>query len=475
MLLRSLSRRCTLLILSNLSLAVADDQIENTPDAAIEDVAVLPDGFSPRYYLGASPARQFVKRQDVASCESGEHNCLDLGPLGAGKCCPNSMYCYFQPDWEVGCCGQGEACDPKCTQTTSYYYRWNITNTITSFSTLPSSTGTVPKVIPTLITSTAEACKPRKCSLTAFLCPSQLGGNCCDNGQVCATNGCQVAVSSTPTLVPTRGCGGTPNAFSCSIGGGCCQTGQVCTESNNQNVCSGEASIPTPSGATISSDNSLSQSSKAGIGAGVAIGAALVIGAVTWFCIRRRRTERRRRSAAYARSQQGPTPGADTTVVGSMSEVSGPTRGQRIHPSGLVYDYFGPQATEGPYTQQEGTPHETPGLAERGVPLQPHGPGDIVVPVEMGPGAESGMTAAATTRRGAALARGASTRSAATVGSASTRNRDQQQDTLYELDAGFGSPSPLSQDEARQAAQSPEEPISPGYGTLDVDHYRDTH
>ncbi|KAI1875315.1 hypothetical protein JX265_004373 [Neoarthrinium moseri] len=384
MLLRSLSRRCTLLILSNLSLAIADDQIENTPDAAIEDVAVLPDGFSPRYYLGASPARQFVKRQDVASCESGEHNCLDLGPLGAGKCCPNSMYCYFQPDWEV-------------------------------------------------------------------------------------------ALSSTPTLVPTRGCGGTPNAFSCSIGGGCCQTGQVCTESNNQNVCSGEASIPTPSGATISSDNSLSQSSKAGIGAGVAIGAALVIGAVTWFCIRRRRTERRRRSAAYARSQQGPTPGADTTVVGSMSEVSGPTRGQRIHPSGLVYDYFGPQATEGPYTQQEGTPHETPGLAERGVPLQPHGPGDIVVPVEMGPGAESGMTAAATTRRGAALARGASTRSAATVGSASTRNRDQQQDTLYELDAGFGSPSPLSQDEARQAAQSPEEPISPGYGTLDVDHYRDTH
>ncbi|KAI1875549.1 uncharacterized protein JN550_001835 [Neoarthrinium moseri] len=315
MLLRSLSRRCTLLILSNLSLAIADDQIENTPDAAIEDVAVLPDGFSPRYYLGASPARQFVKRQHVASCESGEHNCLDLG----------------------------------------------------------------------------------------------------------------------------------------------------------------EASIPTPSGATISSDNSLSQSSKAGIGAGVAIGAALVIGAVTWFCIRRRRTERRRRSAAYARSQQGPTPGADTTVVGSMSEVSGPTRGQRIHPSGLVYDYFGPQATEGPYTQQEGTPHETPGLAERGVPLQPHGPGDIVVPVEMGPGAESGMTAAATTRRGAALARGASTRSAATVGSASTRNRDQQQDTLYELDAGFGSPSPLSQDEARQAAQSPEEPISPGYGTLDVDHYRDTH
>jgi hypothetical protein len=53
--------------------------------------------------------------------------------------------------------------------------------------------------------------------------------------------------------------------------------------------------------------------------------------------------------------------------------------------SGLVQDYFGPGPAIGPYSEtQDGTSAvTTPGLERGGVPLQPDGPGDIAVPVEI--------------------------------------------------------------------------------------------
>ncbi|EAQ92337.1 hypothetical protein CHGG_00572 [Chaetomium globosum CBS 148.51] len=51
---------------------------------------------------------------------------------------------------------------------------------------------------------------------------------------------------------------------------------------------------------------------------------------------------------------------------------------------GLAQDYFGPAPAVGPYSETHNTsPMTTPGLDRGGVPLQPHGPGDIAVPVEI--------------------------------------------------------------------------------------------
>lgn len=55
-----------------------------------------------------------------------------------------------------------------------------------------------------------------------------------------------------------------------------------------------------------------------------------------------------------------------------------------LHRSGLVYDYYGPDAVTGPYTQRsdEVVKEPQPDLA-RAVPVQPENPGEIVAPVEL--------------------------------------------------------------------------------------------
>jgi hypothetical protein len=56
----------------------------------------------------------------------------------------------------------------------------------------------------------------------------------------------------------------------------------------------------------------------------------------------------------------------------------------RSERGGLVQDYFGPAPAVGPYSETHNTsPMTTPGVDRGGVPLQPHGPGDIAVPVEI--------------------------------------------------------------------------------------------
>ena len=48
--------------------------------------------------------------------------------------------------------------------------------------------------------------------------------------------------------------------------------------------------------------------------------------------------------------------------------------------AGLVQDYFGPDAREGPFTEGEA---KSPGARATGVPAQPNEPDDIVVPIEI--------------------------------------------------------------------------------------------
>lgn len=51
---------------------------------------------------------------------------------------------------------------------------------------------------------------------------------------------------------------------------------------------------------------------------------------------------------------------------------------------GAAQDYFGPAPAVGPYSETHSTSAvTTPGLDRGGVPLQPHEPGDIAVPVEI--------------------------------------------------------------------------------------------
>jgi hypothetical protein len=119
----------------------------------------------------------------------------------------------------------------------------------------------------------------------------------------------------------------------------------------------------------------LSTGAKAGIGSGIAVGALVVLGALLWFCVAKRR------NAARA-SGQGSQPrnSAPAMSQGSTSAAGGKKRQNS--------DYFGPTAGVGPFTEfeqvdssgQHGQP--SPGY-ERGVPVKPHSPGDIAVPVEI--------------------------------------------------------------------------------------------
>ncbi|KXJ91116.1 hypothetical protein Micbo1qcDRAFT_163875, partial [Microdochium bolleyi] len=38
------------------------------------------------------------------------HSCLDVGPPGADRCCPNDQYCFVTRNWTLGCCRIGNDC-----------------------------------------------------------------------------------------------------------------------------------------------------------------------------------------------------------------------------------------------------------------------------------------------------------------------------------------------------------------------------
>lgn len=64
---------------------------------------------------------------------------------------------------------------------------------------------------------------------------------------------------------------------------------------------------------------------------------------------------------------------------GSESGVGG---GKRPSNGRSGSDYFGPTAAAGPFTEPNDSAATSPG-ANRGVPVSPQGPGDILLPVEI--------------------------------------------------------------------------------------------
>lgn len=333
------------------------------------------------------------------------------------------------------CCQLGSTCGGSC-DTDSYFTLQTTTQTTSG----------------TTATETNAVCIGFPCASTQYKCPQSMGGNCCAYGQNCASSGVCLdygaTTSSSTTAGPTvatmipSGCsqqGDTP----CSVGGpgiatstGCCGVGYTCgIGPTSEAICTStptsSTSGPGPTGSGISvvpQSRGLSTGAKAGIAVGVVVAAALVIGAATWFCLRRRRSARStttgnemasgvgasgimgaggrpNRLAPAGRYESddggihpyGPSSGPHMSEADGYAASSHGGGGGGPLP-GLTNDYFGPVAASGPYTtppdQQYPNAHyygggggpDDPARPVRGDGAAPHGPDDIASAVEIGGG-----------------------------------------------------------------------------------------
>lgn len=287
---------------------------------------------------------------------------------------PNS--CIINPDnpATAGCCHIGARCRSPCPESR---YQCNITTTITTSG--------------TEVTSISSACCARICTATSmFKCAESFGGGCCSYGSSCASSSQCISTlrSSEPPLLTPAPVNCTIGQISCasSLGGGCCADTQSCTLISNDPHCADITEAPTGSGVSVI-DPGLDPGSKAGVAVGVVVGSGLILGAATWWCLRRRKE--RRRSEAGGSSHRPRPNGVIGRVVGGGAEMTDATsdvmsRSGRL--AGGTQDYFGPEPAMGPYSETHtASPMTTPGLERErvGVPIQPHDPGDIAVPVEI--------------------------------------------------------------------------------------------
>ncbi|KAK4121136.1 hypothetical protein N657DRAFT_601967 [Parathielavia appendiculata] len=369
-------------------LAVAGWLVAGAAAIAYERFVAVETGviLSPREYH-VSPAQPLGKRQD--GCNPESHPCNEIGPAGASICCPNNQYCIINPMTTTlgACCHIGATCGAPCPE---FQFQCNSTVTLT--------TGTL------TATTTSPACCNRTCTQTSmFQCPSSLGGGCCAYGARCATDGhCLAAAASTPATTtgslelslapPPPGCSTGQISCAATLGGGCCAATQSCTLVSGRAHC---AATPPPTTtekfSVVDADSAaggLSPGATAGVAVGVVVGCGLVIGAVTWWCLRRRR--RRMSEAEGSSSATRPRPmGLVGRVVGGsggreMSDENSDVMSGSGRLAGLVQDYSGPAPGIGPYSETHSTSAvTTPGLDRGGVPLQPNEPGDIAVPVEI--------------------------------------------------------------------------------------------
>ncbi|KAH7148641.1 hypothetical protein EDB81DRAFT_933041 [Dactylonectria macrodidyma] len=322
---------------------------------------IAPNGLLPRFVLDKS--NPVAKRADV-DCGEDKHSCLDVG--FGDECCDNDSYCYVNRSGRARCCAIGSNCsDDSACNSTAYF----CTRTVTASGT------------PTA----REGCCGRKCPETSlFLCPSSLGGNCCQYGAECRAGGrcaSTQSASKTGSLTPIEeGC--TTSQHRCADGNGCCNDWQHCTEVSSTGYCA--AGNPSASISVVPNpddgDAGLSNGAKAGIGVGAVLGTSIIVGALTWLCISKRR-QRQRTLSHQSAGLDGSGGGQESAPgIDAMTDISG-TDHSRVR-QGLTQDYFGPDAVHGPFTEMVTSASTSPGNA-RAVPTQPQGPGDITAPVEI--------------------------------------------------------------------------------------------
>ncbi|KAK2934440.1 hypothetical protein FoTM2_005687 [Fusarium oxysporum f. sp. vasinfectum] len=300
-----------------------------------EALQAAPGDLMPRFFID----RSFPLAKRAGDCGSDHHNCLEIG--FPNDCCDNDSYCYVNRKGDPKCCPIGSNCSSDSPCSSNAYF---CTRTVTRSGTATAQ----------------EGCCDRKCPRTSlYLCPSSLGGNCCGYNSECRAGGDCASTrpaSRTDLLSPIpSGC--TTSQHKCSDGAGCCDNDQECTQVSGEGYCA--QATPTESGVTIvddsdSSSGGLSDGAKAGIGVGVVVGASIIVGGLTWMCLRKRRQR-----------------------TASRPSASGEGDGS------LTQDYFGPDPAAGPYTEQASSRVTSPGRTAA-VPMHAQSPGDIAAPVEIG-------------------------------------------------------------------------------------------
>ncbi|KUI74071.1 hypothetical protein VM1G_09986 [Cytospora mali] len=373
-----------------------------------EDHGAMPDLSRRLFYEDFAHPPSLAKRD--GGCGAGNHPCSDINST---LCCSNDRYCIVnETTYEPACCALGSTCGQQCG--TDAYYA-NITTTTTISST--------PKV------ETVYVCRDRSCTSTNYLCAESFGGNCCPYGADCASgrqclvpstsSSSSLSMSTISSEIPA-GCSLQGQTY-CTGAGRCCNSGYSCTEVSASYMCAQITSTSTPtsgiaaptgSGVTVEhTSHGLSAGAKAGIAIGVIVAAALITGALTYLCIRRhRRTSRSTNTGQEMASGIGAGPESGTRLPGGPSgprayrQGSGqvlsetgyaPSSTQMSNRSGplrrLTNDYFGVAAGHGPYTERAGEATTTPEYLAQPVTgdgQTPHGPDQIIAPVEIGSDSE---------------------------------------------------------------------------------------
>lgn len=293
----------------------------------------------------------------------------------SGSCCDNDSYCYIDSSFQPRCCPIGSNCPGNSRCSSDSYY---CTRAVTQSGTM----------------TTVDGCCGRLCPQTSqYLCAISLGGNCCPYDSECRVSGNCVSTvtptfSSSPLLSPVpSGC--TTSQFQCADGNGCCDDWQHCTQVSGTGYCAD--GNPTNSAAAFtaspaSSTGGLTAGAKAGIAVGVVVGAGLLVGALAWLCVSKRRHQRSLSPPSASGADVGqPAPRTDASVAEVDAERLGPVRRSAVRSrgGGVTRDYFGPDAIPGPFTETGDPKRVTSPGPGRAVPSQPHQPGDIATPVEI--------------------------------------------------------------------------------------------
>ncbi|KAJ4396247.1 hypothetical protein N0V93_000466 [Gnomoniopsis smithogilvyi] len=291
--------------------------------------------------------------------------------------------------------------------TTSTGVRLSVEEVLPYFSAPPLAMRLLPAVIPAVARLLAghvrgqylnglgvmDGLAPRSWPLAAPI-PPVLGkrdGSCASGQHPCMRSA--FAYLGDPAWVTTCGncCGFGSDCATDAAGVGIC-IGSATSASTSASATSTSSALPT--GAIIEHKSpGLSTGAKAGIAVGVIVVAALVIAALTYLCLRRRRRNGARSETTTAQELPSIMPAgrdvATATASGPhMSEADGDALSYGYAPSSTGLSRPGNGPAQGDYFGEVGS-------GTRGAPQQaqdqsrhqhrhPHGPDNVVAPVEIG-------------------------------------------------------------------------------------------